>query len=114
MRRRYSRPHPLPLVPQDMLRRLSREDRRELLLDEDPLALWIEERVTVDYNAVTPTADLFADYAAWRVSEGLRPWSLAKFSREMGLRGFEGCRHGVARSAHRWYVELRNPVRVRS
>jgi predicted nucleic acid-binding Zn-ribbon protein len=54
----------------------------------DKIGAWITERCEVDPKAVTPFADLYADYEAWCREQGDEPMSKRRFGDRLSEKGF--------------------------
>jgi hypothetical protein len=65
-----------------------REATKEYQSEMDKIGAWITERCEVDPKAVTPFADLYADYEAWCREQGDEPMSKRRFGDRLSEKGF--------------------------
>ena len=65
-----------------------REATKEYQSEMDKIGAWIAERCEVDPKAVTPFADLYADYEAWCREQGDEPMSKRRFGDRLSEKGF--------------------------
>jgi putative DNA primase/helicase len=65
-----------------------REATKEYQSEMDKIGAWIAERCEVDPKAVTPFADLYADYEAWCREQGDEPMLKRRFGDRLSEKGF--------------------------
>jgi putative DNA primase/helicase len=65
-----------------------REATKEYQSEMDKIGAWIAERCEVDPKAVTPFADLYADYEAWCREQGDEPMPKRRFGDRLSEKGF--------------------------
>lgn len=57
-------------------------------IDQDLTGTWLSECTTPSVQGETSTGDLYANYKAWSIDNGLRPASAVSLGRRLGERGY--------------------------